>query len=661
MPVHSGRTFWGNHTSVCVYSGSGTACSVRIPRIFHVFTVNLQRMKISVTSRSILTGLLFFCLLSVSAQQPKTGSGKPAGKDGAVKPEGTYSIQQKYSVYFDVNQAKVKPEGYKVLDSVVALLKTSPNVRRIQVNGYADTTGGAEANMELSNRRTDTVSNYITGKNLMQYKVKFASAFFGEKVAGNESDLSQMRRVDIVMYMARPDRDTIIKSGCASVKIKANTFENYNNDELIFTIQYVDNADDMKKYNLSNLDNEGNKLISGGMYRVTATYKGKPVKGILPVDVQVPVANKLKGYNLYTGVEEKGKPVTWKLSDRAISDERNSFSAEDKACYTVSVGALNLNTWYNTDDKLRCNYCNADPFGGLETPDKSDAYAKFGADKSIVVLNDQCFKKVDATKTRFDVLDDLYPETFLNFCNGFLLPGVGDVPQIPKYEREIVKFIDFNVSDKNDTADQIMVKKTKVLIMVPKSKFPAHEGKQYALLPAETRKDDYLDWTTKVVFNDPCQGLVNCDYWVFEAPFTGFYSLLELTPLEKPAKGGKAGKSETDEEETPKKSLAKIKTKKFNNVLVVYGSKEEDKTQTAKFLENKGKHSFNQPDISKKDRKQYASHIFMAYVVVSGKRYAWIGPGSQLKKGLLSGNWKTPKLVYVPDEEWESFVRKACE
>lgn len=606
-------------------------------------------------------GLSIICLLGVSAQT-KTGSGKPAAKPGAGKPEGGFSIQQKYSVYFDVNQAKIKPEGYKVLDSVVALLKTSPNVRRIQVNGYADTTGGAEANMELSNRRTDTVSNYITGKNLMQYKVKFASAFFGEKVSGKEADLSEMRRVDIVMYMARPDRDTVIKAGCVSVSIKANTFENYNNDELSFSIVYAETADDMKKYNLSNLDAEGNKLISGGMFRVTAMYKGKLIKPVLPVDMQVPVANKMKGYMLYTGLEEKGKAITWKLTDRSISDERSSFSADNKDCYTASAGGLNLNTWYNTADKLRCGYCNADPFGGLETPEKSDPYAKFGADKSIVILNDQCFKKVDATKTWFEVQDNLYPESFLNFCNGFLLPGVGDVPQIPKYDREIIKFIDFNVSAKNDTADQIMVKKNKVFVLIPKSKHPAHEGKQYALLPAETRKDDYVDWTTKLVFNDPCQGLVNCDYWLFEVPFTGFYTLLELTPLEKQSKGtGKAGKSDADEEEAPKKSLAKIKTKKFNNVLVVYGKQEDNGTRSAKFLQNKGKHSINQPDIAKSERKQYADHIFMAYVVISGKRYAWIGKGSQLKKGLFSGNWKTPKLVYVPDEEWEAFVRKACE
>jgi hypothetical protein len=267
---------------------------------------------------------------------------------------------------------------------------------------------------------------------------------------------------------------------------------------------------------------------------------------------------------------------------------------------------------------------------------------------------------MDASSTYMQVVDGLYPNEYLNFCNSFLLPGVGNVPQIPKFDREIVKFIDFNVSQKNDTADMIMVKKTKVLIMIPKSKFPAHEGKQYAILPAETKKDNFFDWTTKIVFNDACQGLANCDYWIFEAPFSGFYSLLELTPLEK-------GSSKTLNTEPDNGDVAstnnclKIKSKKFNNVLVIYGAKDEDKTTTASFIKNKGKHSFNQSFISKKEKKAYANHVFMAYVVVNGKRYAWIGKGSELKTNFITGNWKTPKLVYVPDEQWEEFVKKACE
>lgn len=605
--------------------------------------------------------LFAFCSTTAYSQTKK-----PATKPTSTKPEGSFSIQQKYSVYFDVNQAKIKPEGYKVLDSVVALLRTSPNVRRIQVNGFADTTGGAEANMELSNKRTDTVSNYITGKNLLQYKVKFASAFFGEKTTGKEGDLSEMRRVDIVMFMARPDRDTVIKSGCLSIRIKANTFENYNNDELTFNVIYVKTVEDMKKYNLSNLDVDGNKLISGGMFKVVAMYKGKAVKGVLPYELLVPTANNATGYSLYRGFEEKGKLVTWKLdATNKLSDTRTIFRTGEEECRTVPFNMSDMHVWLNIGQKYPCGYCNADPFGGLETPEKSNSFAKFGDDKSIVVLNESCFKKVDAATAYFQMEDGLYPDEFLNFCNGFLLPGVGDVPQIPKFDREIVKFIDFNVSQKNDTADMIMIKKSKVLIMIPKSKFPAHEGKQYAILHSETKKDNFSSWTNKVTLNDPCQGLVNCDYWVFEVPFTGFYALLELTPAERVKKGSKddgmaEGSSEDGGSSKPPKKV-KIKTKKFNNVMVVWGSKAEGKTETATFLENKGKNSINQPDIIKKDKKSYLDHIFLAYVVIDGKRYAWIGKGSELKKSFLTGNWKTPKLVYVPDEEWEEFVKKACE
>ena len=74
---------------------------------------------------------------------------------------------KKYSVYFDVNQSTIKPNDYKTLDSVVALIKKQPIIKRIQISGYADTTGNAEANQLLSDNRTDTVAGYILSKGLM--------------------------------------------------------------------------------------------------------------------------------------------------------------------------------------------------------------------------------------------------------------------------------------------------------------------------------------------------------------------------------------------------------------------------------------------------------------------------------------------------------------
>lgn len=608
---------------------------------------------------SQLLKCLFLLSVALLNQHVYAQAGKGAKAPATKAPSSPALNQQKFSVYFDVNQAKIKPADYKTLDSVVLMLGSNTNVRRVQINGYADTTGGAEANLELSNRRTDTVANYILGKNLMQYKNKITTAFFGEKVSGKESDIAEMRRVDIVIFMAKPDRDTTIRIGCLTAIIKANTFEGFNNDELQFKLDYIGTAADMKKANMPLKDENGNTLLSNGVVKLSATFKGKSVKAIQAVTIRIPKINDYTGYSALKGAEDKQKNITWKTSDGVVTDGGKIQGEKGENCDVLNIQTKDLNQYINCATKNPACNCTADPFGGLQTPDNTDPYAKFGSDKTIVILNDGCFKKLDATKAFFNMEDGLYPDTYLDFCTSMMFPGVGDVPQIPKFERDVIKFIDFNVSAKNDSADLLMVKKTKVLILIPKSKFPAHEGKQYAILPAETKKDNFWDWTTKPVFNDACQGLTNCDYWVFEAPFTGFYTLIELTPQERNNSKNKNSDEATDSDAP--KSFVKIKSKKFNNVKVYYGTRDGNKVSTSKFVKNKGKNSINEPSITKKEKKEHKEDIFLAYVVKDGKRYAWIGKGSQLKTNFFTGNWKTPKLVYVPDEEWESFIRKACE
>ncbi|MDI1235154.1 MAG: OmpA family protein [bacterium] len=572
----------------------------------------------------------------------------------------------KFSVYFDVNQSKIKTKDYLVLDSVVQILKIKTNIKRIQINGYADTTGGAEANLELSNNRTDTVAGYILSKNLLMYKNRVATASLGEKVTGKETDLEQMRRVDIVILMARADRDTIIRTGCISAMIPANTFEGFNNDELIFKLEYLSNAADIKKYNMAFKDVDGNPLLSNGVVKVTAMYKNKPVKAIKSITINIPKINNETGYFAYQGIEDKAKNLTWKLTDERVINIGYKKATNGDDCDLQSFNIKDVNRFYNSAKVRPACYCAADAFGGLQTPNKSEPMAKFGQAGTIVLVNESSFKKVAADKAYVQVVDELTKDDYLNFCNSFLYPGISDIPMIPKFEREVVDFLDLNVSQKNDSADIIMSKKDMVLVMVPKSKLPAHAGKRYALLPADTKKDNFFNWTKKIVFADSCRGLANCDYVIFEVPFTGFYTILELTPVAGKGKGSaSAGNDNAGEDGENDKALKgkniKIKIKKFNGVNVIYGLKDDNTTTSAKFLKNKGKNSFVESNISKKEKKNYKAHVFLAYVIKDGKRYAWIGKGSELKTGFLSGNWKTPKLVYVPDEEWESFCRKACE
>lgn len=564
----------------------------------------------------------------------------------------------KYSVYFDVNQSKIKTKDYLVLDSVVQILKTKTNIKRIQINGYADTTGGADANMELSNNRTDTVAGYILSKNLHHLKNKIATASLGEKVTGKETDLDEMRRVDVVIVMARPDRDTLIRVGCATALVAANTFDGFNNDEISFKLEYINTPADVKKYNITFKDVDGNDLLSNGVVRLVATYKGKPVKSVKPVLINIPKMNNLQGYEVYTGVVDKAtKNVTWKATGDKVTDIGMKTNAEGTECDLQSFTINDVNVFKNCDMKRPSCYCSADPFGGLQSPKKTDPFAKFGKGGSVMLITETSFKKVASDKAYVQVVDEKPKEEYMDFCNSFMYPGISSVPSIPKYEREVIRFIDINVSQKNDSADLIMSKKDMVLIMIPKSQLPAHKGKRYAILPADTKKDNFFKWTMKPVFVDSCRGLANCEYLVFEVPFSGFYTVLEMTPVN--AKDAKANADGGDEKKDEK--YTKIKVKKFNGAMVLYGLKDENTVNDAKFIKNKGKHSILQPAITKKERKNYKEHVFMAYVIKEGKRYAWIGKGSELKKGFFSGNWKTPKLVYVPDEEWENFVNQACQ
>jgi hypothetical protein len=567
---------------------------------------------------------------------------------------------RKFSVYFDVNQSKIKPNDYKTLDSVVALIKKQPIIRRIQISGYADTTGDAEANQILSDNRTDTVSGYILSKGLQAYKKLITTASLGDNNTDKTLTLEEQRRVDIVLFFPKPDRDTVIRVGCIAAYIKANTFDNFNNNELTFKIDYIGTIEDIKKYKIQFKDQDGKQILSNGAVRLVAMFKNKPVKSIKPITIELPLINEQMNYVVYKGVEDKAKNITFKATTDRVLNVGTKAGQNGEDCNVQSFQTNDVNTMLCAGMPKPACYCSAEPFGGVLPPKANDELLKLGASKGGFLLNDGCFKKLDPSKANIEVLDNLKPEEYLNFCNVFLYPGVGNVPQVPKHTREVLRFIDINMPQNKEDIDQLMVKKNTVLLMIPKSQIKYQKDKKYAIIPAETRMDNYLTWNKKVIYADTCKGLINCDYLTFDVPFTGFYTLVELTPSGSKSKA----KTESEDEEEPVVASGKnikIKAKKFNNVMVVYGEKENNQTESAKFIANKGKHSILEPNIAKKDRKNYKQHVFLCYVLKDGKRYAWMGYGSELKKSFFSGNWKSPKLQYVPDEEWESFVKKFCE
>jgi outer membrane protein OmpA-like peptidoglycan-associated protein len=82
-------------------------------------------------------------------------------------------------VYFDVNNAVIKDEGYRELDWFVQQMQLYPQAI-IQVQGFADSTGTESLNQDLSDQRAASVARYLSAEGIDPSRIRtegFASEF----------------------------------------------------------------------------------------------------------------------------------------------------------------------------------------------------------------------------------------------------------------------------------------------------------------------------------------------------------------------------------------------------------------------------------------------------------------------------------------------------
>jgi outer membrane protein OmpA-like peptidoglycan-associated protein len=67
-------------------------------------------------------------------------------------------------VFFETNKDIIKPESFKLLDEVASVIMANPQVGRVEVAGHTDSDGDDASNLDLSQRRSDSVKRYLEGK-----------------------------------------------------------------------------------------------------------------------------------------------------------------------------------------------------------------------------------------------------------------------------------------------------------------------------------------------------------------------------------------------------------------------------------------------------------------------------------------------------------------
>jgi OOP family OmpA-OmpF porin len=109
-------------------------------------------------------------------------------------------IELKQTVFFDTNKATIKPVSFPLLTEVAQAMKDNPKIK-VEVQGHTDSVGNDAFNLKLSQKRAESVRNYLIKKGISSDRM--APKGYGENVpiADNRTKAGrdQNRRVEFVI------------------------------------------------------------------------------------------------------------------------------------------------------------------------------------------------------------------------------------------------------------------------------------------------------------------------------------------------------------------------------------------------------------------------------------------------------------------------------
>lgn len=112
-------------------------------------------------------------------------------------------------VLFEVNKADLKAGAIRNLDTLVEFLQGYPD-RKIRVEGHTDSTGAADYNLGLSQRRAESVRDLLLDRGIGPSRITTEGLGEEYPVASNNSGAGrqQNRRVEIILLKPGVDPDT---------------------------------------------------------------------------------------------------------------------------------------------------------------------------------------------------------------------------------------------------------------------------------------------------------------------------------------------------------------------------------------------------------------------------------------------------------------------
>lgn len=105
------------------------------------------------------------------------------------------------SIFFDTDRATIKPISYPVLNEVVDVLNSHPEITLVEVQGHTDNRASDAYNLRLSQDRATSALNYLVNKGIMSGRLSAVGYGESQPIATNSTPegMSQNRRTEFVI------------------------------------------------------------------------------------------------------------------------------------------------------------------------------------------------------------------------------------------------------------------------------------------------------------------------------------------------------------------------------------------------------------------------------------------------------------------------------
>jgi OOP family OmpA-OmpF porin len=102
-----------------------------------------------------------------------------------------------YGINFEFNKSALLPEAYPILGKAKEILKQNPGIK-VEVQGYCDSIGGDAYNQKLSERRANTVRDYLIKQGIEDNRITAVGFGKSNPVADNGTDTgrAENRRIE---------------------------------------------------------------------------------------------------------------------------------------------------------------------------------------------------------------------------------------------------------------------------------------------------------------------------------------------------------------------------------------------------------------------------------------------------------------------------------